>query len=190
MGYLDESQLASMGFRSYGKNVKISSHSNIYGASMISIGNNVRIDDFCIVSAGPGGIELGNYIHIACYCSLIGKEKIVMEDFSGLSSRTCVYSSSDDYSGNAMTNPMVPEKYTNVKHAPVFIRKHVIVGSGSVILPGVEIGAGSAIGALSLVTKSISPGMIAIGNPAKELIRRKCKIFEIENQMREDGFGW
>lgn len=32
-----------------------------------------------------------------------------MEDFTTTSSRVCIYSVSDDYSGETMTNPMIPE---------------------------------------------------------------------------------
>ena len=74
-----------------------------------------------------------------------------MADFSGLSSRITIYSSNDDYSGNNMTNPSIPTEFTNVTHADVIIKKHAIIGSGSVILPGVTIEEGAAVGALSLV---------------------------------------
>ncbi len=89
------------------------------------------------MSAGDGGIEIGSYVHVAVFCSLIGKGRIRLGDFVNLSSRVSVYSSSDDYSGAAMTNPMVPSGFTNVLDDDVEIARHAIVGSGSVILPGV-----------------------------------------------------
>ena len=184
MGYLNTEQLSALHFHSIGVNVKISEKVSVYGAERISIGDNVRIDDFCILSAGAEGIELGSFIHIASYCSLIGKAKIRMEDFSGLSSRVSIYSSSDDYSGKFLTNPTVSEKFTNVKHGAVILRKHVIVGVSSTIMPGVEIGAGSAVGAYSFVTKSVKAGIIVNGIPAKFLMNRSDKIFELEDQMR------
>ncbi|EJN5866086.1 dTDP-4-amino-4,6-dideoxy-D-glucose acetyltransferase VioB, partial [Escherichia coli] len=55
MAYLDEIQLKEMGFKSVGENVKISDKASFYGCDNISIGNNVRIDDFCVFSAGEGG---------------------------------------------------------------------------------------------------------------------------------------
>ena len=172
----------------------ISDRAAIYGAERISLGNNVRIDDFCLLSAGEGGIEIGNYIHIAAYSSLIGKALIRLMDFSGLSSRVSVYSSSDDYSGKSMTNPMVPEEFRNVKSKPVIIGRHVIVGAGAVLLPGIEIGDGSAIGALSLVSKSVEPGVIVSGNPARTVTKRSDRIFTLEaamfglpNQTKEDN---
>ena len=70
---------------------------------------------FC--QRGKGGIEIGNYIHIAIFCSLQGEGKITLEDFSGISSRVSIYSSNDDYTGEFMSNPTVPAEYTNVTHA-------------------------------------------------------------------------
>jgi galactoside O-acetyltransferase len=178
--YYSESALKKLGFKSIGKNVLISKKSSFYGISRIQIGNNVRIDDFCFFSAGEGGICLGNYIHISPFCSLVGKGQITMDDFSGLSSRVSIYSSSDDYSGKFLTNPTVPDKFKNVNHADVHLQKHVIVGAGSIILPGVVIGACSAIGALSLVSKSVGEHLIAIGRPLKVIKKRKKSLEDLE----------
>ncbi len=56
MAFLAEEQLKELGFRSLGSNVKISSKASIYAPYNISIGNNVRIDDFCVISAFGGFI--------------------------------------------------------------------------------------------------------------------------------------
>ena len=136
MAALTRELVEKMGFCSLGENVNISDKAAFYGAARISLGNNVRIDHYCTLSAGDGGINIGNYVHISVYASLIGAEKITLSDFSGLSARVSIYSSSDDYSGSFMTNPTVPNIYTGAKHLQVRIGKHVIVGSGCVILPG------------------------------------------------------
>jgi galactoside O-acetyltransferase len=183
MGYLTNEQLLNMGFKKLGENVKISDKASIYGAKNIEIGDFSRIDDFCILSSGDFGIKIGKYVHIAVYCSLIGKEKIELEDFSGLSSKVAIYSSSDDYSGNFLTNPCVDDRFTNVDHRPVKLEKHVIIGVGSTILPGVTIGKGSAIGAYSLVSKNIPESVIAVGVPAKEVKKRALNIFELEKNL-------
>jgi len=91
--FYQQQELAELGLKSYGKNVIISRKCSIYGASNISIGNNVRIDDFCVLS---GKIEIGNFVHIAAASLLFGGEHgIIMEDFSGLSSRCVIYAESD-----------------------------------------------------------------------------------------------
>ncbi|TGS72469.1 acyltransferase, partial [Mesorhizobium sp. M8A.F.Ca.ET.181.01.1.1] len=98
-------------------------------------------------------------------CFLAGGGGIQMEDFSGLSQGVRVYSTSDDYSGAALTNPTVPREYLNMKIAPVRLGRHVIVGSGSVILPGCVLGEGVSVGAMSLVTKNLEPWGVYFGSP-------------------------
>ena len=182
MGLLGRKEIELIGFASVGNNVLISDKAAIYNPSNISIGDNVRIDDFCVLSAGDGGIQIGSYIHIAVYTCLIGKGLIQLSDFCNISSRVSIYSSNDDYSGSYMTNPMVDSKFTNVNHQDVYIGKHVIVGSGCVVLPGSELEDGCGIGALSLVSGQIPKLEIYAGIPAKFIKKRKRKIFEIEKQ--------
>ncbi len=130
MAWLTEHQITEMGFASFGKNVMLSDKASYYNCKNIRLGSNVRIGDFCVLSAGVGGIDIGSYIHIAVYSSLIGAGNISLADFSGLSSRVAIYSSNDDYSGRALTNPTVPTEFTNLKHADVKIGRHAIIGSG------------------------------------------------------------
>ena len=140
MGFLSETELKQIGFKHLGKGVKVSSKISIYNPANICIGDHTRIDDFCILSAGEGGIEIGKYAHVACYCSLIGAALIKLGDFVGISGRTSIYSSNDDYSGRFLTNPNIPDQFKNVNTREVILEKHVLVGVGTVILPGVHIG--------------------------------------------------
>lgn len=183
MAFYTQFELDELGFKYLGKNVKVSKLASIYNARNIEIGDNSRIDDFCVLSAGDGGIAIGRHVHIAVYTSLIGDGRIVMEDYTCLSSKCALYSSNDDYSGNFMTNPTIPSELTNVTHAPVIIKKHSLVGAGSVILPGVVIEECVAVGALSLVNKSLESGIIYIGQPAKKIMKRSKKCLELEGQL-------
>lgn len=187
MGYLDKRQLKDIGFKQLGSDVKISDKASIYNPSQISLGSHVRIDDFAILSAGTDGIILGDFVHISCFCGLMGAAEIRMDDFSGLSSRVFIYSSSDDYSGATLTNPTVPEKYKNVSSAPVHLHKHVIVGTCATILPGVSIGRGSAIGAYALVGTEIPENVIATGQPCRVIKLRKTDIFKLEDELRRSA---
>lgn len=185
MGILSREQIDAMGFARVGKNPRLSDKASYYNCANIVIGDNVRIDDFCVLSAGIGGIEIGNYIHIAVYTSLIGAGKIILQDFSNISSKVAIYSSNDDYSGAYMTNPMVPEEFTNVSHKDVSIGRHVIIGAGSVVLPGVTLEEGVAIGALSLVSKSCKEFGIYSGVPAKQIKERKRELLDVEKKLLE-----
>jgi len=181
--FYDKEELEQLGFKSIGKNVLISKKASLYGISRMSIGDNVRIDDFCVLSAGKGEIQIGNFVHIAVYSSLIGEGKIKLGDFSGISSKVSIYSSNDDYTGNYMTNPTVPSEFTNVTHADVTICKHALIGSGSVILPGVTLNEGAVISALSMVNKDCDEFTIYKGNPAIKIIERSRELLKCENQF-------
>jgi acetyltransferase-like isoleucine patch superfamily enzyme len=183
MAWLTDEQLAEMGFAYFGENVLLSNKASYYNCQNIRLGHHVRIDDFCVLSAGDGGIILGNHIHIAVYTSLIGRGAITIGNYANVSSRVSVYSSSDDYSGAAMTNPMVPENLTNVRHADVEIGRHVIIGSGSIVLPGVNLHEGAAIGALSLVKDDCEAFGIYAGIPAKLISSRKRDLLSLEQEL-------
>lgn len=185
MAWLTHEDIDKLGFAKVGKNVLLSDKSSYYNCSKIEIGDYTRIDDFCVLSAGFGGIVIGRNVHIAVYSSLIGAGRITLSDFSNLSSRVSVYSSNDDYSGMTMTNPTVPAEFTNVTQADVIIRRHVIVGSGSIILPGVVIEEGAAIGALSLVKKSCDAFTTYAGSPLKRIGKRSQNLLEVERAFLE-----
>jgi acetyltransferase-like isoleucine patch superfamily enzyme len=184
MAFLSRPQLERMGFAALGEDVRISEKASIYGAARIRIGDHGRIDDFCILSAGEGGIGLGSHVHIGCFCSLIGAAEIVIQDFSALSGRVAVYSSSDDYSGNHLANPTVPVEFTNVDSRSVRLEKHVLVGAGAVILPGVVMHEGSVAGALSLVTHDCDAFWVYSGVPARRRIQRDRGLLEKEALLR------
>ena len=185
MSFYSMEELQTLGLVSFGKDVKISRKASIYNPGQISIGNHVRIDDFCVLSAGEGGIEIGDYVHIAVYCSLIGAGLIRLNDFCNLSSRVSIYSSNDDYSGEYLTNPTVPEQFTGVTHADVLLGKHVIIGSGVIVLPGVCLDDAVAVGALSLVNKDCQAFGVYGGVPARHIGERKRVLLELEEQLRQ-----
>ena len=187
MAYYTNKELNKLGFKSLGDNVRVSRKASIYGACRIEIGPNTRIDDFSVLSAGENGICIGRNVHIAVMNSLIGKGKIEIGDFCNLSSRVSIYSSSDDYSGEYMTNPTVHEIFKKTDHRDVLLARHVIVGSGSVILPGVTISEGVAIGALSLVKSDLAPYGIYAGSPLKRIKDRSRRLLGLEKTYLENS---
>ena len=183
-GYYNEQELETAGFRSLGRHVQIAKNCTIIGLENIEIGDYVRIDGYCtIIAAGQGWVRLESYIHIGAYCLLSAGDGIHMKDFSGISQGVRLYSRTDDYTGESMTNPMVPSKYTGVKHGTVTLGRHSILGSGSIVLPDVTIGEGCSIGALSMVTKSLDPWGVYFGCPAKRLKDRSQKLLQLEAEL-------
>jgi len=187
MAFYSLEELQTLGLATFGADVRISRKASIYNPGLIAIGNHVRIDDFCVLSAGKGGIEIGDYVHIAVYCSLMGAGRIRLDDFSNLSSRVSIYSSNDDYSGEHLTNPTIPDQFTGVTHAAVLLGKHVIVGAGAVVLPGVCLEDGVAVGSLSLVSKNCNAFGIYAGVPARRIGERKRDLLELEKQLRQQS---
>lgn len=184
--FFSESELSVFGFKSVGKAVKISRKASFYHPEKMEIGDYSRIDDFCVLSAGEGGIFIGRNVHIAVYTSLIGQERIMISNYANISSRVSVYSSNDDYSGEYMTNPTIDSKYTSVTNAPVCIGGHVIIGSGSILLPGVVLEEGVCIGALSLVNTNCEAFSVYVGVPAKFIKKRLQGLKEKYVEMMQD----
>lgn len=181
--FYSRSELETLGLKAFGKNVMISRKCSIYGAADIVLGDSVRIDDFCILS---GKIVIGNFVHIAAYSALYaGDAGIEICNFANISSRVMIYAISDDYSGDSLTNPMVPEKYKKLHRGTVVVGKHVIIGTGSTVLPGVELKTGSAVGCMSLVKRDLEPWTINAGIPTRMIKERRKNLLELERVFIE-----
>lgn len=181
--FYTQEQLWGIGFGSVGENVFISDKTSIYNPKNIHIASNVRIDDFCILSAGEGGIHIGNYVHIACGVTMIGAGKITLDDFSNISGKSSIYSSSDDFSGKYLIGPTLPKGFTNVKNDSVHLKKYVILGCNTVVLPGAIIGEGVAVGALSLVSTDLEAYGIYAGNPLRRIKDRKREMVALSKEL-------
>lgn len=184
MAYLTTEQLRAMGFHSVGKNVKVSDKASIYNPDTIELGDFSRIDDFCVLS---GKISIGRYCHITPMCLVAGGSPgITLADFCTLAYGVKIFSQSDDYSGKTMVNSLVPKKFKNEHLAKVVMERQVIVGAGSIIFPGVTIGEGCSVGAMTLVNKSTQPWGIYAGNPARRIKDRKQDLLELEAQFLKE----
>lgn len=173
-------ELKEIGFKSIGEDVYISKKASIYGAENISIGNHVRIDDFCILS---GDITIGNYVHISAYTALYGKGKIIIGNYCGCSPRCTLFSATDDFSGDYMVSPMVPEEFTNVQIGPIILCDYAQLGANSIVLPNVIIEEGAVTGSLSFVNKSLDSWSINIGIPCKKLKDRNNIVKDLSKKI-------
>jgi galactoside O-acetyltransferase len=180
LAFLNEKQLHAMGFKSMGSNVLISDKTSIYNQDQIEIGDNSRIDDFCVIS---GKVSIGRNVHIAVFCNVAGGEKgITFEDFSGLAYGCHIFTQSDDYSGRSLTNPTVPDIYKEEVKKAIVIGRHSIVGTNSIIFPGVVLAEGTSVAALSVVTKSTKEWSVYSGIPARRIKTRKKDLLRFEEK--------
>jgi acetyltransferase-like isoleucine patch superfamily enzyme len=181
---MTKAEIDSLGFKSVGKNVKLSKLSSFDKPHLISIGDNSRIDDFCALS---GNISIGRNVHIAVMNSIVASlEPIFLEDFSGLAFGCRIFSSTDDYTGESMTNPTVPIKYKKITHGQIHIGRHVIVGTNSIVFPGVTISEGCSIGANSLISRSTEAWGIYVGSPARRIKNRSKNLLELESKYLDE----
>jgi acetyltransferase-like isoleucine patch superfamily enzyme len=186
-GYYNENDLKQYGFKSIGKNVLIDKNCTIIGKENISIGDNVRIDGFTTITCiNNGYLKIKGNNHIASYCLIAASGGITFERFSGIAHGVKLYSSSDDYSGKSLTNPTISKKYKNEVVKPIYLGEHCIIGSNSVVLPGVNISQGVAVGAMSLVTKNLDEWGIYFGTPVNRIKNRSKKLLELEKFYKED----
>lgn len=185
--YYPRCDLEKMGFKELGENVYIDARTTIDNPQNISIGSNVKIGSFVILS---GDINIGSFVHIAAFCGFYGGAGINIESFVAISNNVRLITESDDYSGESMSAPFVPDKYRfNVKRGKILIEKHCIIGSGSLVLPNVRLAQGVAVGAMSMVSRDTMPWGVYVGIPAKRVKERSQRILDLEKEFLRESVG-
>lgn len=113
-------------------------------SSDVKIGSHGGVGEFCILS---GDVTIGSHVTMG---------------------RSCMFITGD--------HPVPPDmgKFRDMKptHAPIVVEEDVFIGSRAIILPGVRVGRGAAVGAGAVVAKDVAPGAVVVGNPAREVRRR------------------
>lgn len=156
---------------SCGANVIIGRTVRIRYPELVHIGDHCIIDDFTYISTA---LHLTRFVHIAAGCKLIGGRKctVTMGEFSTLAPNVVLSAGSDDYRAGLAT-PFVPEKYKGkVEYGDIVIGRHCIVGTSTVVLPGVTFGDGASVGALSLVKRNLKAWRLSAGIPARDIGKR------------------
>lgn len=179
MAYLERDQLLKLPFKFVGNNVQISeraSFNRIHNDSFIS--NNVRIDDFAIIS---GKVSFGSFVHIAPFALLDGGDLgIEIGDFSGVSYRSSIITRSDDFMGLSLSNPTVGAQYKITKNESVKIGRHVRIGMHSIVLPGSQIEDGCSLALQSVFQGKSETLTLYKGNPAKEICKLSRRCLDLE----------
>ncbi|MHA1961884.1 MAG: acyltransferase [Candidatus Thorarchaeota archaeon] len=133
---------------------------------------------------------MGNYCHISTNCTFLGGGEIVqLGNFVNIAPGCRIISASHDYRFGGLNGPMIPGEYKGMSMAEaVYLGDHVLIGANSVVLPGVVLPEGVAIGALSLVTKAVyEPWTLYAGIPAVELgPRYKQDILESAERLMNE----
>jgi acetyltransferase-like isoleucine patch superfamily enzyme len=141
-----------------GRDVRIFEFVNLYGCE---IGDESKIGTFVEIQKGA---RIGRRVKISSHTFICEGVEIEDQVFVGHG----VTFINDRYPRSvAADGELQTEK--DWKVVPTVVRRGASIGSGSVILCGVEIGAGAIVGAGSVVTKDVPPGTIVAGNPARVL---------------------
>ncbi len=122
------------------------------------------------------------HIRILCFWKLIVGERTVINQFVLLDCRRSPVRIENDVDIGTYTRIWTTEHLTDdpshdVSHSEVIILDHAWIASGVTVLPGIEIGRGTVIGAGSVVTKSTGASEIWAGSPAK-FIRKRMNPLE------------
>lgn len=173
-----------------GRDVKIHPFAKIVNPQNIEIDDFAIIDDFSLIIGG-NGIKIGKFVHISSFSSIIGGGKLIMENFSGLSAGCRIITGSDDFSGRSLTNPCVPKEFKpNCYTSTVKICRHSILGTNTIVHPGVTIAPYTATGSNTVVLKNIGPAAIYVGCPAKKVKERPVeKMISLEKSLMDKIYG-
>jgi galactoside O-acetyltransferase len=184
-GFLSNEELKEMGFKSVGEDVLISKKASIYCPELITIGNHVRIDDFCYL---VGNITIGNYIHIGAFAGIHATRdsSVTMKDFSGLASQATIFAISDDYTGKKITGGMVDEKYRDIITSDIVLEKFAIAAVDSTMFPGAYLAEGTVLGAKSLLMSKTEPWWTYFGIPCRKLSKREKNSLQLEKEMMKE----
>ncbi len=168
-----------------GKNVIIGKTVRIRYPELVSIGDNCIIDDFTYISTA---LELTESVHISSGTKIIGGKNafVSFDEFSTTAPNVVLSAGTDDYIDGIAT-PMVPLDYkANAIIGHIKIGKHCIIGSGSVVLPNVQLFDGACVGALSLVKTNLEAWSLYAGIPAKKIKERnKESIMGLEAKFKK-----
>ena len=118
-------------------------------------------------NSGSSTVTIGSNVHLGTSVTINAAAPVEIGDFSGLAAGVKLFTTDDDYGGEYLTGPTVPQEHANITAEGIRIDRHCIVGANSVILPGANLAEGVAVGALSLVKSPLDAWGIYGGVPAR-----------------------
>jgi acetyltransferase-like isoleucine patch superfamily enzyme len=152
-----------------GRDVQIYNFVNLYGCE---IGDETRIGTFVEIQKGA---RIGARCKISSHTFICEGVHVEDEVFVGHG----VQFINDRYP-RATRADGTPQTEADWTLQRTFVRRGASIGTGAVILGGIEIGARATIGAGAVVTRDVPPGATVAGNPAR-ILRRD------EGEQRDEG---
>lgn len=193
LGFLLRKKLYRPLFKRVGRGLIIGRNVTLRHPGSISLGDNVTIDDNCLVDArgsGGEGVVLGDGVILNRGCLVIAKNgpvrlgrrtsvgsNSVIVSLSGVElgeaamlAGNCYLSAGAYRVDHASAIVMDAEPYST---GPIRVGEGAWLGTGAIVLDGVSIGSGAVVGAAAMVNKDVPDNAIAAGVPAKVIRQRR-----------------
>lgn len=152
-----------------GDNVIIEDGVRIFHPENIEIGDNVYIGHDTILKGYYNSkLIIGANTWIGQQCFIHGAGGVIIGENVGIGPCVKIHAARHKELGTD-----IPILFSGLEFLEIKIGNDCNVGIGAVILPGVEIGKGSKIGANAVVNRSIAEYSVAVGIPAKVIKQRK-----------------
>lgn len=161
---------------SLGQRVRLAAFVNLYGCT---ISDDTRLGAF---------VEVQRDAHIGARCKISSHTFIC----SGVTIEDEVFVGHgvifiNDRRPHAANDDGTPQSEIDWQLERTLVRRRASIGSGAIIMCGVEIGEGALIGAGALVTHDVPPGATVIGVPARAALRASVKGGDHVNQVCGSG---
>lgn len=126
------------------------------------IGENCYIEPPFHSNFGGGHVHFGRNVYANFNLTMVDDTHIYVGDYTMFGPNVTVATAG---------HPILPKlrRQGYQYNAPVHIGKNCWIGAGVLIMPGINIGDNSVIGAGSVVTRDIPPNVVAVGNPCRVL---------------------
>ncbi len=168
-GYLSQQEVAALGCAAVGDNVLIHRSVILVNPAHLSLGSDIRIDAYTVITCGDQPCRIGSHVHISTHVFIAGRAGFDVCDYAGLASGSRLFTTSDDFSGEFLTGPTFEETRTNAAHQRITIGEHAVAGANSIVMPGGSLGEGAILGALSLTKIPLEPWTQYGGTPARAI---------------------
>jgi len=118
-------------------------------------------------------LQVGDHCYLGRELFLDLQDQIVIEDHVTISHRVMILTHTD-----AGASPLA-DQYIPASQSSVTIRRGAYIGANVTILEGIEIGESSIVGAGAVVTRSVPPGTVVGGVPARFIKNLRSETGEI-----------
>jgi acetyltransferase-like isoleucine patch superfamily enzyme len=157
-------------FRSCGRDVNILEPDLILGHEFIDVGGGVNVHPRCrweVIWRGEGSphpsLEIGERMNAGFNFTIGCSERVTIGSHVLIANNVLITDSVHNYEDTA--SPIMLQGVRT--GGPVVLEDGCWIGFGAIVLPGVVVGTQSVIGGGSVVTESVPPFSVAVGNPAR-----------------------